>query len=60
MRYIADRGMTATKVIAILTALGVVGSGIYGMTQAGPHLVKQTVSTIDTLKVCHPPSEANH
>lgn len=51
MKYIADRGMTATKVIAIIAALGVVASGIYGMTQAGPHLVKQTVSTVDSLKV---------
>lgn len=51
MKYIADRGMTATKVIAIIAALGVIGSGIYGMTQAGPHLVTQTVSTVDNLKV---------
>lgn len=43
--------MTATKVIAIVMAAGVVASGIYGMTQAGPHLVKQTVGTLDTLKV---------
>lgn len=43
--------MTATKAIAIIAALGVVASGIYGMTQAGPHLVKQGVSTVDSLKV---------
>ena len=51
MKYIADRGMTATKAIAIIAALGVIGSGIYGMAQAGPHLVTQTVGTVDNLKV---------
>lgn len=49
MKYIADRGMTATKVTAILMALGIVASGIYGMVEAGPHLVNQTVGTIGTL-----------
>ena len=51
MKYIADRGMTATKVTAILMAVGVVASGIYGMVEAGPHLVNQTVGTIGTLTV---------
>ena len=51
MKYIADRGMTATKVTAILMALGIVASGIYGMVEAGPHLVNQTVGTIGTVTV---------
>lgn len=51
MKYIADRGMTATKVTAILMAVGVLASGIYGMVEAGPHLVNQTVGTIGTLTV---------
>ncbi len=51
MKYIADRGMMATKVTAILMAVGVLASGIYGMVEAGPHLVNQTVGTIGTLTV---------
>ena len=43
--------MTGTKVTAVVMAVGVVISGIYGMTKAGPHLVDQTVGTVDTLKV---------
>ena len=53
MKFIRDRGMTATKVVAILMALGVVGSGVYGMIEAGPHLVNQTVNTVGTLTVSH-------
>ncbi len=53
MKYIADRGMTATKVTAILMTLGVVASGIYGMVEAGPHLVNQTVGTIGSLTASH-------
>ena len=53
MKYIADRGMTATKVTAILMALGVVASGIYGMVEAGPHLVNETVGTIGSLTASH-------
>ncbi|KAL0048626.1 hypothetical protein WJX82_007262 [Trebouxia sp. C0006] len=49
MKYIADRGMTATKVTAILMAMGIVASGIYGIVEAGPHLVHQTVGTIGSL-----------
>ncbi|DBB04426.1 TPA: hypothetical protein ACH3X1_012908 [Trebouxia sp. C0004] len=49
MKYIADRGMSGTKVTAILMAVGVVASGIYGMVEAGPHLVNQTVGTIGSL-----------
>ena len=53
MKYIADRGMTATKVTAILMAMGIVASGIYGMVEAGPHLVQQTVGTIESLTASH-------
>ena len=53
MKYIADRGMTATKVTAILMAVGIVASGVYGMVEAGPHLVNQTVATIGTLTASH-------
>ena len=53
MKYIADRGMTATKVTAILMAMGLVASGIYGMVEAGPHLVNQTVGTIGSLTASH-------
>lgn len=53
MKYIADRGMTATKVTAILMAVGIVASGVYGMVEAGPHLVNQTVGTIGTLTASH-------
>ena len=51
MEYITGTSMTITKVTAVFMAVGVVVSGIYGMTKAGPHLVNQTVGTVDTLKV---------
>jgi len=34
-------------------ALGVVGSGIYGMVEAGPHLVNQTVGIVGSVTVSH-------
>lgn len=43
MKYIRDRGMKATKIFATLMALGVVASGIFGMTQAGKYLVDKTL-----------------
>ena len=52
MKFIRDRGMTATKVIACLMALGVLASGCFGMANTGPHLVNQAVSTVGTLTVC--------
>lgn len=51
LEYISGTSMTVTKVTAVVMAVGVVISGIYGMTKAGPHLVDQTVGTVDTLKV---------
>lgn len=51
MEFITGRTMTVTRVFAILMAIGVVASGIYGMTKAGPHLINETAGTIDTLKV---------
>lgn len=46
MKYIRDRGMKATKIFATLMALGVVASGIFGMTQAGKYLVDKTLYTV--------------
>lgn len=46
MKYIQDRGMKATKIFATLMALGVVASGIFGMTQAGKDLVDKTLHTV--------------
>ena len=51
MKFIKDRGMTATKVIACLMALGVLASGCFGMANTGPHLVNQAVSTVGTFTV---------
>ena len=51
MKYIRDRGMKSTKIFAILMALGVMASGVYGMTQAGKNLVDQTVNTLHLFTV---------
>lgn len=52
MKYIRDRGMKATKIFATLMALGVVASGIFGMTQAGKNLVEKTLYTVGLYTVC--------
>ena len=52
MKYIRDRGMKATKIFATLMALGVVASGIFGMTQAGKDLVNKTLYTVSLYTVC--------
>lgn len=51
MEFITGTSMTIIKFTAVFMAVGVVVSGIYGMTKAGPHLVDETVGTVDTLKV---------
>ena len=51
MKYIRDRGMKTTKIFAILMALGVVASGVFGMTQAGKNLVNQTINTLGLFTV---------
>ena len=55
MKFIRDRGMKATKIFATLMALGVVASGVFGMTQAGKDLVDKTVNTVGLYTVCSTP-----
>lgn len=51
MEFITGTSMTLIKFTAVFMSIGVVVSGIYGMTKAGPHLVNDAVGTLDTLKV---------
>ena len=49
--FIRGRGMTVSRVLVTLMAVGVVSSCIYGMTKVNPHLVAQGLSVVDSVKV---------
>ena len=49
--FIRGRGMTVSRVLVTLMAIGVVSSCIYGMTKVNPHLVAQGLSVVDSVKV---------
>ena len=49
--FIRGRGMTVSRVLVTLMAIGVLSSCIYGMTRVNPHLVAQGLSVVDSVKV---------
>ena len=49
--FIRGRGMTVSRVLVTLMAIGVVASCIYGMTKVSPHLVSQGLSVVESVKV---------
>ena len=49
--FIRGRGMTVSRVLVTLMAIGVVASCIYGMTKVSPHLVAQGLSVVESVKV---------